>query len=86
MTKAMAVEFAPHGIRVNAIAPTFVRTPMTEPSFAEKGFRQRVHEPIPLGGPLDAEQLLGALLLLASDAGSGITGTSLAVESGWIAQ
>lgn len=86
MAKSMAIELAPHRIRVNAIAPTFVRTPMTESFLADEAFRSWVHERIPLGGPLEAGELLGALLLVASDAGSGITGTSLVIDGGWTAQ
>jgi NAD(P)-dependent dehydrogenase (short-subunit alcohol dehydrogenase family) len=87
MTKALALELAPHRIRVNAIAPTFVRTPMTAPFFEDPAFADWVAQRIPLGGaPLAVEQLEGALLLLASDAGAGITGHSLLVDGGWTAQ
>jgi NAD(P)-dependent dehydrogenase (short-subunit alcohol dehydrogenase family) len=87
MTKALALELAPHRIRVNAIAPTFVRTPMTAPFFDDPEFAAWVSARIPLGGaPLEVEHLEGALLLLASDAGAGITGHSLLVDGGWTAQ
>jgi NAD(P)-dependent dehydrogenase (short-subunit alcohol dehydrogenase family) len=87
MTKALALELAPHRIRVNAIAPTFVRTPMTAPFFDDPAFAAWVAERIPLGGaPLEVQHLEGALLLLASDAGAGITGHSLVVDGGWTAQ
>jgi NAD(P)-dependent dehydrogenase (short-subunit alcohol dehydrogenase family) len=85
MTKALAVELAPHGIRVNAIAPTFVRTPMTAPMFENPEFARWVQDRIPLGGrPLDTGDLLDALLLLAT--APGITGHSLLVDGGWTAQ
>ncbi|MCH7695568.1 MAG: SDR family oxidoreductase [Anaerolineae bacterium] len=86
LTKAMAVELAPHGIRVNAIAPTFVETPMTKPMFEEPVFRKFVMDRIPLGRIGQVEDVAEAVLFLASSRSSMITGDSLKVDGGWTAQ
>lgn len=86
MTKAMAVELAPHGIRVNALCPTFIETPMTEPFFRNPDFRASVLSKIKLGRLGTVEDLAGALVLLASEASSLMTGTSLIVDGGWTAE
>ena len=85
-TKALALEAAPFGIRVNAVAPTFVRTPMTEGYFANAEFSDFVHSRIPLGRCATPEDVADAVAFLASDAASSITGTSLRVDGGWTAQ
>ena len=86
MTKAMAVELAPHGIRVNSLCPTFIETPMTEPFFRNPEFRASVLAKIKLGRLGKAEDLAGALVLLASDASSLMTGAALMVDGGWTAK
>jgi NAD(P)-dependent dehydrogenase (short-subunit alcohol dehydrogenase family) len=86
LTKAMAIDLAPHGIRVNTLCPTFVRTPMTQPFFANPEFHARTVARIPLGRVGDVEDLMGAILFLASDASALMTGTSLTVDGGWTAQ
>jgi NAD(P)-dependent dehydrogenase (short-subunit alcohol dehydrogenase family) len=86
LTKAMAVELAPHGIRVNAVAPTFIETPMTQPFLATDGFREKVCASIPLGRIGRIEEVAAAVLFLASPAASLITGTSLLVDGGYTAQ
>jgi NAD(P)-dependent dehydrogenase (short-subunit alcohol dehydrogenase family) len=85
-TKALALEAAPFGIRVNAIAPTFVLTPMTEDYFADPKFSDFVHSRIPLGRCATPEDVADAVAFLASDAAALITGTSLCVDGGWTAQ
>jgi NAD(P)-dependent dehydrogenase (short-subunit alcohol dehydrogenase family) len=86
LTKAMAIDLAPHGIRVNTLCPTFVRTPMTQPFFANPDFHARTVARIPLGRLGEVEDLMGAILFLASDASSLMTGTSLTIDGGWTAQ
>lgn len=86
MTKAMAVELAPDGIRVNSIGPTFIETPMTAPYFENSEFRASVLSKIKLGRLGKVEDLAGALILLASDASSLMTGTCLVVDGGWTAE
>jgi NAD(P)-dependent dehydrogenase (short-subunit alcohol dehydrogenase family) len=86
LTKAMAIELAPHNIRVNAIAPTFLDTPLTAPFLADPEVREWVLDRIPLGRIGHVEEITGAIIFLASSASSLITGTSLAVDGGWTAQ
>jgi len=85
MTKAMAVDLAPKGIRVNSVCPTFIETEMTRPSLQEPAFRQFVLSRIRLGRLGAVEDLMGAVVFLASDASSLMTGASLAVDGGWTA-
>jgi NAD(P)-dependent dehydrogenase (short-subunit alcohol dehydrogenase family) len=86
LTKALALEAAPFGVRVNSVAPTFVRTPMTEGYFADGEFAEFVHSRIPLGRCATPEDVADAVSFLASDAASSVTGTSLRVDGGWTAQ
>jgi NAD(P)-dependent dehydrogenase (short-subunit alcohol dehydrogenase family) len=85
LTKAMALDLAPHGIRVNSLCPTFVRTPMTAPFFADPEFRAKTIGRIPLGRVGEVEDLMGAIVFLASDASGLMTGTSLTIDGGWTA-
>jgi NAD(P)-dependent dehydrogenase (short-subunit alcohol dehydrogenase family) len=85
-TKALALEAAPFSIRVNSVAPTFVRTPMTEGYFTDPEFSEFVHSRIPLGRCATPEDVADAVAFLASDAAASITGTSLRVDGGWTAQ
>lgn len=86
LTKAMAVELAPHGIRVNSVAPTFVETPMTAPMFQRKEFSDWVHARIPLGRLGQPRDVAAAIVFLASPSAAMITGTSLLIDGGWTAQ
>jgi NAD(P)-dependent dehydrogenase (short-subunit alcohol dehydrogenase family) len=86
LTKAMAIDLAADGIRVNAIGPTFIETPMTRPMLADEGFRRDVLSRIPLGEIGRVEDLMGATVFLASPAARLITGASLVVDGGWTAR
>jgi NAD(P)-dependent dehydrogenase (short-subunit alcohol dehydrogenase family) len=86
MSKAFALDLAPLGIRSNTIAPTFIQTPMTEPFFQDADFRASVLQKIKLGRLGEVADLLGPVLLLASEAGAMITGTSIIVDGGWTAE
>lgn len=86
LTKAMAVELAPQGIRVNTLGPTFVETPLTRPFFADEAFRASVLQKIKLGRIGQVEDLMGAILFLASDASALMTGAALVVDGGWTAE
>jgi NAD(P)-dependent dehydrogenase (short-subunit alcohol dehydrogenase family) len=86
MNKSFALDLAPHGIRSNTIAPTFIETPLTEPMFADPAFKASVLSKIKLGRIGKPEDLMGAILFLASDASALMTGTSLVVDGGWTAE
>jgi NAD(P)-dependent dehydrogenase (short-subunit alcohol dehydrogenase family) len=86
LTKALAVELAPQGIRVNTVAPTFAETPMTRPFFEDLAFRDAVLSQIPIGRLAKVEDIMGAIVFLASPAAAMITGTSLLVDGGWTAR
>jgi len=86
MNKAFALDLAPHGIRSNTIAPTFIETPLTKPMFEDAKFKASVLEKIKLGRIGSVEDLMGAVLFLASDASALMTGTSLVVDGGWTAE
>lgn len=85
-TKAMAIELAPHKIRVNTLAPTFIETPMTRPFFQNEAFRTDTLKRIKLGRLGQLEDLTGAIVFLASDASALMTGTSMVVDGGWTAE
>jgi NAD(P)-dependent dehydrogenase (short-subunit alcohol dehydrogenase family) len=84
-TKAMAIELAPHNIRVNSVGPTFIETPLTRPFFENAAFKAEVLSKIKLGRLGQLDEVTGAILLLASDAASLITGSALVVDGGWTA-
>jgi len=85
-TKALAVELAPQNIRVNSIAPTFLETPMTAPMFARPEFAKWVMDRIPLGRLGQLDEVAAAVVFVASDAASLMTGASLVIDGGWTAQ
>ena len=84
-TKAMAVELAPYNIRVNSLGPTFLETPLTRPFFENKAFRDEVLSKIKLGRLGQLHEVTGAIVFLASDASSLMTGAALVVDGGWTA-
>ena len=84
-TKAMALEFGPAKIRVNTICPTFILTDLTRPTFDNPEKRAWVLNKIKLGRAGEVEDLMGAVVYLASDASSLVTGTAMMVEGGWTA-
>jgi NAD(P)-dependent dehydrogenase (short-subunit alcohol dehydrogenase family) len=81
----MAIELAPHNVRVNTLGPTFLETPLTKPFFDNATFKAEVLAKIKLGRLGKVEDVLGAVLFLASDASALVTGTSLLVDGGWTA-
>ena len=87
LTKCLAVEWGTHGITVNAVAPTFIATPGTEPALADPAFRANVEERIAalhrIGTPTE---VAGAVVFLASPAASLITGETLMIDGGWTAR
>jgi NAD(P)-dependent dehydrogenase (short-subunit alcohol dehydrogenase family) len=85
-TKAMAIELAPHRIRVNTLGPTFIETPLTRPFFENQAFRDDTLRRIKLGRLGQLDDLTGAIVFLASDASTLMTGTSLVVDGGWTAE
>ena len=85
MSKAFALDLAAHGIRSNTIAPTFIETPLTRPFFEDAAFKASVLAKIKLGRIGQVEDLMGAVVFLASDASALMTGTSLVVDGGWTA-
>lgn len=86
MTKAMALEFGPSGIRVNTVCPTFIRTPLTEATFADPERFAWITENIALGRVGELSDMMGAVLFLATPASALVTGTSLKVDGGWTAR
>ena len=84
-TKALAWELGAGGIRVNTLCPTFIETPMTEPMLEDETFKERVLSQIALGRVGQVEDLMGAIVYLASDASRLVTGSALMVDGGWTA-
>ena len=85
LTKAMGVELAPLGIRVNSVAPTFIETPMTVPMLEDEEFKEWVLERIPMGRVGRLEEVVAAVMFLASAEASLVTASSLKVDGGWTA-
>jgi NAD(P)-dependent dehydrogenase (short-subunit alcohol dehydrogenase family) len=85
MTKAMAIEWGAHGIRVNTVCPTFIRTPLTQATFDNPDRVAWITDKIKLGRVGEVEDIMGAVVFLASDASALVTGTSLLVDGGWTA-
>ena len=85
-TKSLAIELGPEGIRVNAICPTFIQTPMTEPFLKDEEFKKSTIGMIPIGRLGEVTDLMGPFVFLASDASSLMTGSSILVDGGWTAR
>jgi NAD(P)-dependent dehydrogenase (short-subunit alcohol dehydrogenase family) len=85
MNKAFALDLAAHNIRSNTIAPTFIETPLTKPYFEDPAFKASVLSKIKLGRLGQVEDLMGAIVFLASDAAALMTGTSMIIDGGWTA-
>ena len=85
MTRSMAIEWGPQNIRANTICPTFIRTPLTEPTFADPERVAWIRSKIKLDRIGEVEDIMGAVLFLASDASALVTGTSILVDGGWTA-
>ncbi|MBM1221089.1 SDR family oxidoreductase [Ponticoccus sp. SC2-23] len=86
MTKAMALEWGPHQVRVNTICPTFIRTPLGEQTLSIPERKAWILSKIKLGRVGEVEDIMGAVTFLASDAAGLITGTSLLIDGGWTAE
>ena len=85
LTKVLAIEWAKYNINVNAIAPTFIETPLAKPMFEKEGFREYVLGNIPLGRVGRPEDVIGAVIYLASEASNMVTGHVLLIDGGWTA-
>lgn len=85
-TKSMALEWGRHAIRVNTLCPTFIRTPLTEPTFADPDKVAWLESKIALGRVGEDRDVMGAVVYLASDASALVTGTHLLVDGGWTAE
>ena len=85
LVRALAVEWAPLQISVNAVAPTFVDTPLTRPMFEDQEFKEDVLRRLPIGRIGEPADIVGAIVFLASDQASLVTGHVLAVDGGWTA-
>jgi NAD(P)-dependent dehydrogenase (short-subunit alcohol dehydrogenase family) len=85
MSKALALELGAFGVRVNTLCPTFIETPMTAPWLAEPDFRQQVLDKIALGRVGQVQDVMGAVVFLASDASALMTGSALLLDGGWTA-
>jgi NAD(P)-dependent dehydrogenase (short-subunit alcohol dehydrogenase family) len=85
LTKALGVEWGPHGITVNAVAPTFIDTPLTKPMLANPEFRADVLSRIPLGRIGTVDEVAAAILFLVSPQAALITGSIIPVDGGWVA-
>ena len=84
-SKAMALDLAASGIRVNTLCPTFIETPLTKPYLENEAFRAGVLSKIKLGRLGQVEDVMGAIVFLASDASALMTGSSLMIDGGWTA-
>jgi NAD(P)-dependent dehydrogenase (short-subunit alcohol dehydrogenase family) len=85
LTKAMAVELAPKGVRVVSVAPTFIATPLAQPFLDDPATRKWILDHIPMGRIGTVEEVASAVVFLASPAASLVTGSSLLVDGGWTA-
>jgi meso-butanediol dehydrogenase/(S,S)-butanediol dehydrogenase/diacetyl reductase len=85
LTRSLAIDWAEHGIRANAVAPGFTLTPMTEAFFENETFTKAATGRIPLGRILGADEIAGAIVFLASPLASAVSGVTLPVDGGWTA-
>ncbi|MBY0395171.1 MAG: SDR family oxidoreductase [Thermoleophilia bacterium] len=86
MTKSVAIEWGRHGIRVNTICPTFIRTPLAEQTLRNPERRAWIEQRIKLGRVGEVEDIMGAVVFLASDASALVTGSALMIDGGWTAE
>jgi NAD(P)-dependent dehydrogenase (short-subunit alcohol dehydrogenase family) len=86
MTKAMALEWGPKGIRVNTLCPTFIRTPLAEQTLSNPDRKAWILSKIKLGRLGEVQDIMGPVVFLASDASAMMTGTHLIVDGGWTAE
>ncbi|MCC7321418.1 MAG: SDR family oxidoreductase [Rubellimicrobium sp.] len=86
MTKAMALEWGRHGIRVNTLCPTFIRTPLAEQTLSDPARRAWVEGKIALGRLGEVTDIMGPVVFLASEASALMTGTHLLIDGGWTAE
>ncbi|AUH34252.1 SDR family NAD(P)-dependent oxidoreductase [Paracoccus tegillarcae] len=85
MVKSMAIEWGPQQVRINTVCPTFIRTPLTEQTFANPERVKWLEEKIKLGRVGKVEDIMGAVVYLASDASALVTGTAMMIDGGWTA-
>lgn len=85
MVKSMAIEWGPLGIRINTICPTFIRTPLGEQTLSNPERRKWIEDKIKLGRVGEVEDVMGAVVFLATDASALVTGTALLIDGGWTA-
>jgi NAD(P)-dependent dehydrogenase (short-subunit alcohol dehydrogenase family) len=86
LTRALALEWAPHGVRVNAVAPAFVRTKLVEPLMSDPEMAKALIAATPLGRLVEPGEVADAIVFLASDAAKMITGHTLPIDGGWLAR
>jgi 2-deoxy-D-gluconate 3-dehydrogenase len=85
LTKVLAIEWSKLGVNINGVAPTFLKTPFTAPMFENEAFREEVLSNIPLGRIGEVDDVLGAVVFLASSAADLVTGHTILVDGGWTA-
>ena len=85
LTRVLAIEWAQYGIRVNAVAPTFIETPLTAPMFQEPGFRKEVEARSPMGRVGEPKEVAEVIEFLCSDKASLMTGVTVPIDGGWTA-
>ena len=86
LTKSLSVELAPHNIRVNSVCPTYVNTSLVKKTMEDPKSQKYFLDRIPLGRMAEIRDVENAVIYLCSDMSSMLTGTSLMVDGGWVAQ